>query len=54
MGTGWPLKEAISMAQKFVPSAEIDDNIMDALTAGEGEGMNKELWNVLNGGNNEL
>lgn len=54
MGTGWPLKEAVSMAQKFVPSAEIDDNIMNALTAGESEGMNDELWNAVNGGNNNV
>lgn len=50
MGTGWPLKEAVTMAQKFVPSAEIDENIMDVLTQGEKEGMNEDLWNALNGG----
>lgn len=50
MGTGWPLKEAVTMAQKFVPSAEIDENIMDVLTQGEKEGMDEDLWNALNGG----
>jgi hypothetical protein len=51
IGTGWPLKEAVTMAQKFVPSAEIDNNIMNALTEGESEGMDEDLWKKLNGNN---
>jgi hypothetical protein len=39
------------MAQKFVPSAEIDNNIMNTLTQGESEGMDEDLWKKLNGNN---
>ena len=47
---GVPLSEAIKVAQKFVPSAEIDEDTMNALTAGEAEGMDDQMWEAMNGG----
>ena len=29
---------------------ELDEKIMDELTAGENEGMDQEMWDQLNGG----
>ena len=47
---GVPLSTAIKVAQKFVPSAEIDEETMDALTGGEAEGMDDNLWAQINAG----
>jgi hypothetical protein len=47
---GVPLTEAIMVAQKFVPSAEIDEDTMNALTAGEAEGMDQQMWDTMNAG----
>lgn len=48
---GVPLKTAIDIAHKFVPSAELDDGIMTELGAGdEAEGMDQGLWDMLNAG----
>ena len=47
---GVPLSTAIKVAQKFVPSAEIDDETMESLTAGEAEGMDDDMWNTMNAG----
>ena len=47
---GIPLKDAISISQKFVPSAEIDDEMMEALEVGENEGMDEALWEQMNQG----
>ena len=49
---GVPLSTAIKVAQKFVPSAEIDEETMEALTAGEAEGMDEDMWNSMNAGRN--
>ena len=47
---GVPLTEAIKVAQKFVPSAEIDEDTMNALGAGEAAGMDEDMWNQMNAG----
>lgn len=47
---GIPLTTAVKIAQKFVPSAEIDDETMDALGAGEAEGMDQQMWDAMNAG----
>ena len=47
---GVPLSTAIKVAQKFVPSAEIDEETMNSLTAGEAEGMDENLWQSMNAG----
>ena len=47
---GVPLSTAIKVAQKFVPSAEIDEETMDSLTGGEAEGLDDNLWEQINAG----
>lgn len=47
---GVPLSTAISVAQKFVPSADLDEDTMAELGAGESEGMDESLWEQLNAG----
>jgi hypothetical protein len=47
---GIPLTTAVKIAQKFVPSAEIDDATMEALGAGEAEGMDQQMWDAMNAG----
>lgn len=47
-GLGLSTKSAINMAQKFVPSAEVDQEIIDELEQGEGADMDQELWNDFN------
>ena len=47
---GVPLSTAIKVAQKFVPSAEIDEETMESLTAGEAEGMDEGMWETMNAG----
>lgn len=47
---GVPLSTAISVAQKFVPSADLDENTMAQLGAGESEGIDESLWEQLNAG----
>lgn len=51
---GAPLKTAIDVAQKFVPSAEIDEETMQQLEAGEDAGMDPEMWDQMNGGRGDL
>ncbi len=50
VATGVPLSTAIKVAQKFVPSAEIDEDTMDELTAGEAEGLDENMWEQMNAG----
>ena len=50
VGIGAPIKTAIDVASKFVPSAEIDEETMNELTAGEGEGMDDEMWDTMQQG----
>lgn len=51
VSVGAPLETAVDLAHKFVPSAEIDDDIMEKLTAGgEAAGMDQEMWDQMNGG----
>ena len=47
---GAPLSTAIKVAKTFVPSAELDDETMDELTAGEAEGMDEQMWETMNAG----
>ena len=47
---GLPLSEAVKIAQKFVPSAEIDEETMIALGAGDGGGVDEGLWEMLAAG----
>jgi len=49
---GVPLSTAFKFAQKFVPSADIDDDMMSELTAGEVEGMDEGMWNQMQAGMN--
>lgn len=51
---GVPLSTAIKVAQKFVPSAEIDEETMDSITAGEAEGMDQEMWDQMNAGRGDM
>ncbi len=49
VAAGIPLKTAADMAHKFVPTAELDEEIMANLGGGgEDEGMDEELWNQFN------
>lgn len=50
VGIGAPMATAIKIAQKFVPSAELDEETMDVLTAGEDSGMDEEMWNSMQNG----
>ena len=47
---GVPLSVALKVAQKFVPSAEIDDETMEQLTSGEAMGMDEQMWESMNAG----
>lgn len=47
---GMPITDAIKLGQKFVPSAEIDQETMDKIEQGEAAGMDDEMWNQVNGG----
>lgn len=47
---GAPLSTAIKVAKAFVPSAELDDETMAKLTAGEAEGMDDQMWETMNQG----
>ena len=47
---GVPLSTALKVAQKFVPSAELDDKMMEELTAGEAAGMDESMWESMNAG----
>jgi len=47
---GIPLSQAMDMAHKFVPSAEIDQKVLESLGGGEAEGMDNNLWSMFNAG----
>lgn len=47
---GVPLDKAVTIAQKFVPSAEIDEETMKAFNVGEAEGMDEQMWDAMNAG----
>lgn len=47
VGMGAPLKTAIDIAHKFVPSAEIDDDTMAELEAGEDQNMEPDMWDAM-------
>ena len=47
---GAPLTTALKAADKLMKDGELDEKIMDELTAGENEGMDQEMWDQLNGG----
>lgn len=47
---GAPLQTAIKVAKAFVPSAELDEDTMNELTAGEAEGMDENMWAQMNEG----
>lgn len=49
-GVGLPIESAVKIAHKFVPSAEIDEETMNQIGAGEAEGMDKDIWEQVNGG----
>ena len=53
VAVGIPLAQAVTMAKKFVPSAEVDDNLMQELSAGIAEGMDEGLWNILQQGRDQ-
>ena len=47
---GAPLQTAIKAATKLIKDAELDDETIEELTAGEAEGMDEDMWNQLNAG----
>lgn len=47
---GIPLGSAIKVAKSFVPSAELDEETMNAITENEIEGMDEDMWNQMNAG----
>ena len=47
---GIPLGSAIKVAKSFVPSAELDEETMNAITENEVEGMDEDMWNQMNAG----
>lgn len=49
---GIPLSSAIKVAQKFVPSAELDEETMNELEASENDGddMDEEMWDKMTAG----
>lgn len=47
---GVPLTTAIKVAKTFVPSAEIDEETMQALGEGEAAGMDEQMWETMNAG----
>ena len=47
VGMGAPIKTAIEIAHKFVPSAEIDDDTMNDLAMGENQDMDPEMWDAM-------
>ena len=47
---GVPLANAVEIAHGFVPSAELDRATMEALGGGEAEGIDQDLWAMLNAG----
>lgn len=54
VGMGAPLSAAVKVAQKFVPTAEIDEDVMDQIGAGEAAGMDEDMWNTMNAGRNQM
>ena len=50
MGMGAPMQAAIKIAQKFVPTAEIDEETIYELQAGENQGMDNNMWEQMNAG----
>lgn len=52
VGMGVPMQTAIKVAQKFVPSAELDEETMNELQAGEDAGMDQEMWESMQAGRN--
>ncbi|MBQ1778227.1 MAG: DUF1073 domain-containing protein [Acidaminococcaceae bacterium] len=47
---GAPLTTALKAADKLMKDGELDEKIMDELTAGEAEGMDEEMWNMTQAG----
>lgn len=54
VAVGAPLSTAAKVAKKFIPSADLDEQTMSELTGGEAEGMDQELWDTLNGGQQQM
>ena len=47
---GVPLAAAVKTARGFVPKAEIDAETLDAMGAGDNNGVDESLWNMVNAG----
>lgn len=47
---GAPLSIAMKTTKNAIPSVEIDEDTMNALTAGEAEGMDDQMWEAMNQG----
>lgn len=47
VAVGVPLSTAVKAAKKFIPSADLDEGLMAEMTAGEAEGMDESLWNMM-------
>lgn len=47
---GVPLAAAVKTARGFVPKAEIDAETLDAMGAGDNDGIDESLWNMVNAG----
>ena len=50
VATGVPLNTAVKIAKSFVPSAEIDEETMNAIDAGDAEGLDENMWEQMNAG----
>ena len=50
VSVGVPMGTAVSVAQKFVPSADLDQKTLEQLSSGsdEAEGMDQGLWDSFN------
>lgn len=47
---GVPLDKAVKIAQKFIPSAEIDEDTMKAFEDVDAQGMDEQMWESMNAG----
>lgn len=47
---GVPLDKAVKIAQKFIPSAEIDEETMKAFEDVDAQGMDEQMWESMNAG----
>ena len=47
---GVPLQSALKAADKLIKDGELDEKTMEELAAGDGDGMDEEMWQQMGGG----